>query len=158
MSVEIERKFLVRDARWQMLGEGVIIRQGYLSSHPDRIVRVRIEGATAMLTIKGRTTGITRGEWEYPIPIEDAQQFLDTLCEKPIIEKIRTRIPYQGMIWEVDQFSGENTGLVVAEIELTAEEQEFFKPDWVGLEVTHDARYINANLLRHPFSKWSVPS
>lgn len=154
MSVEIERKFLVRDVRWKSLGQGVLLRQGYLSSHPERIVRVRIEGASAMLTIKGRTTGASRGEWEYPIPLDDARIFLDTLCEKPVIEKYRYRIPHAGMLWEVDEFLGENQGLVVAEIELTAEDQPFSKPDWIGDEVTNDARYANANLLRHPFSRW----
>jgi adenylate cyclase len=154
VGIEIERKFLVRDERWKILAQGVALRQGYLSSSPERIVRVRIEGETAMLTIKGRTLGATRAEWEYPIPMADAQDFLDSLCERPIIEKQRYRIPYQGMIWEVDEFLGENAGLVVAEIELESEQQAFSKPDWVGDEVTHDARYFNANLLRHPYVKW----
>ncbi len=154
MSIEIERKFLVRDERWKTLAQGVPLRQGYLSSAPDRIVRVRIEGDTAVLTIKGRSVGAARGEWEYPIPLQDAQDFLDCLCERPIIEKRRYRIPYQDMIWEVDEFSGDNAGLVVAEIELESENQAFAKPDWIGAEVTHDARYFNANLLRHPYSTW----
>jgi adenylate cyclase len=154
MSVEIERKFLVRSDLWKTLGDRVSIRQGYLSSHPDRIVRVRIQDTTAMLTIKGRTVGATRGEWEYPIQIEDAQRFLNDLCEKPIIEKIRHRIQYKGMLWEVDEFFGENLGLVVAEIELLTEDQVFAKPDWIGDEVTNDPRYANANLLHHPFSQW----
>lgn len=154
MGVEIERKFLVCDERWKVLGAGVSIQQGYLSSHPERIVRVRIEGASAVLTIKGRTVGAARGEWEYPIPIEDARKFLADLCEKPLIEKIRYRILHVGMVWEVDEFSGENAGLVVAEIELDAEDQQFSKPDWIGDEVTHDSRYANANLRRNPFSNW----
>lgn len=154
MSVEIERKFLVLDDRWKTLGRGVLLRQGYLSSSPERIVRVRIEGDNAMLTIKGRTIGATRGEWEYPIPLEDAQVFLDSLCERPIIEKYRYRIPYQGLIWEVDEFLSDNAGLVVAEVELEREDQPFAKPEWAGGEVTHDTRYFNANLLRHPYSRW----
>jgi adenylate cyclase len=154
MGVEIERKFLVRDTRWKALGQGMLIRQGYLSSHGDRIVRVRILDKEAVLTIKGRSKGATRGEWEYPIPLADAEVFLDTLCEKPLIEKYRYRIPHDGMTWEVDEFLGENAGLVVAEIELDAEDQAFSIPDWIGDDVTHDARYVNANLLRHPFSKW----
>lgn len=154
MGVEIERKFLVRDDRWKAMGQAVLLRQGYLSSQPDRIVRVRIEGSSAMMTIKGRSVGFSRGEWEYPIPLEDAQVFLDTLCEKPIIEKYRSRIAYEGMVWEVDEFVGENAGLVVAEIELTSEDQLFSKPDWIGEDVTGDARYFNANLLRHPYSAW----
>lgn len=154
MGVEIERKFLVRDECWRSLGQGVLLRQGYLSSAPERVVRVRIEGNAAMLTIKGRSTGATRSEWEYPIPMADAEAFLDGLCERPIIEKKRYRIPYEGMTWEVDEFFGENAGLVVAEIELESEGQAFAKPEWVGDEVTHDARYFNANLLRHPYSIW----
>lgn len=154
MSVEIERKFLVRDDRWKVLGQGVLLRQGYLSSHPDRIVRVRIEGNAALLTIKGRSVGATRGEWEYPIPLADAEAFLDSLCERPIIEKYRSRIRFEGMVWEVDEFLGENAGLVVAEIELEREDQPFVKPDWIGEEVTQDARYFNANLLRHPYRAW----
>lgn len=154
MGVEIERKFLLRDERWKALGQGVLIRQGYLSSHGDRIVRVRIVGQKAILTIKGKSQGATRGEWEYPIPLADAEVFLDTLCEKPIIEKFRYRIPHDGMTWEIDEFLGDNAGLVVAEIELEAEDQPFSKPDWIGEDVTHDTRYVNANLLRHPYSKW----
>jgi adenylate cyclase len=154
MSVEIERKFLVRDDRWKAPGQGVLLRQGYLSSHPDRIVRVRIEGDAALLTIKGRSVGATRGEWEYSIPLADAQAFLDSLCEHPIIEKYRSRIRFEGMVWEVDEFLGENAGLVVAEIELEREDQPFVKPDWIGEEVTQDARYFNANLLRHPYRAW----
>ncbi len=154
MSVEIERKFLVRDDRWKALGQGVLLRQGYLSSHPDRIVRVRIEGDAALLTIKGRSVGATRGEWEYPIPLADARVFLDSLCERPIIEKYRSRIRFEGMVWEVDEFLGENAGLVVAEIELEREDQPFVKPEWIGEEVTQDTRYFNANLLRHPYRAW----
>jgi adenylate cyclase len=154
VSIEIERKFLVRGDSWKALGTGVLLRQGYLSSHPDRIVRVRIEGEAAMLTIKGRTIGATRGEWEYPIPLADAQAFLDGLCEKPIIEKIRYRIAHEGMLWEVDEFLGDNAGLVVAEIELQSEDQQFSRPEWIADEVTQDARYFNANLLRHPYTRW----
>ena len=157
MSLEIERKFLVREDLWKPAresGRGTLLRQGYLSSHPDRIVRVRIEGEAAVMTIKGRTVGASRGEWEYPIPLEDARVLLDDLCEKPVIEKTRYRVPHRGMVWEVDEFHGENVGLVVAEIELVSEDQQFDLPDWVGEEVTHDPRYANANLLRHPFSKW----
>lgn len=154
MSVEIERKFLVRDQRWKSLAQGTLLRQGYLSSSRERIVRVRIEGGGAMLTIKGPTVGASRAEWEYPIPLEDAQEFLANLCERPLIEKYRYRIPFGGLVWEVDEFLGDNAGLVVAEVELENENQAFAKPEWVGEEVTHDSRYFNANLLRHPYSKW----
>ena len=154
MSIEIERKFLVRGDAWRALAHGTLLRQGYLSSAPERVVRVRIEGDAAVLTIKGKSVGATRGEWEYPIPVADAQIFLDSLCERPIIEKCRYRIPFQGMTWEVDEFMGDNAGLIVAEIELKSEQQQFARPEWVGDEVTHDPRYFNANLLRHPYSQW----
>lgn len=154
MSVEIERKFLVRGTDWKKLGQAVAIRQGYLSSDRDRIVRVRIEDASATLTIKGRMVGITRGEWEYPIPINEADELLNGLCERPLIEKTRTRIVHDSLVWEVDEFFGDNQGLVVAEIELASEGQVFSKPDWVAEEVTDDPRYFNANLLRHPFTAW----
>lgn len=154
MGVEIERKFLVLGDVWKNLAKPVLLRQGYLSSAAGRVVRVRIEGDAAVLTIKGRTSGATRGEWEYPIPLEDAAAFLDELCEKPIIEKYRYRIPYRGFTWEVDEFLGDNAGLVVAEIELESEAQAFDRPDWVGEEVTQDARYYNANLIRNPYRNW----
>ncbi|HYC43226.1 MAG TPA: CYTH domain-containing protein [Noviherbaspirillum sp.] len=154
MGVEIERKFLVHGDRWKSLGQGVLLRQGYLSSSPERTVRVRIEGESAMLTIKGKSSGATRSEWEYPIPLADAQAFLDSLCERPVIEKKRYRIPFEGMVWEVDEFFGENAGLVVAEIELSAEDQAFAKPEWIGEEVTQDPRYFNSSLIRNPYSRW----
>jgi adenylate cyclase len=106
------------------------------------------------MTIKGRSVGATRGEWEYPIPLQDADELLTGLCERPLIEKARTRIKHDGMVWEVDEFFGENLGLIVAEIELQAEDQPFTKPDWIGEEVTHDARYFNSSLLKHPFTIW----
>ena len=154
MGIEIERKFLLRGDAWRALGQPVLLRQGYLSSVAERVVRVRIEGNLAMLTIKGRSVGAARGEWEYPIPLADAGQFLERLCEQPVIEKYRRRIVFDGMTWEVDEFLGANAGLVLAEIELEAEDQAFSTPDWIGAEVTDDARYYNANLIRHPFSNW----
>lgn len=154
MGIEIERKFLLSGDAWRTLGAPVLLRQGYLSSHRERVVRVRIEGAQAMMTIKGRSQGNRRGEWEYPLPLADAEEFLARLCEQPIIEKYRRRIMYAGMVWEVDEFLGVNAGLVVAEIELTSEDQAFDKPEWIGAEVSDDARYFNANLIRRPFSQW----
>ncbi|WP_293781417.1 CYTH domain-containing protein [uncultured Oxalicibacterium sp.] len=154
MSTEIERKFLVQGNAWRALGEPVLIRQGYLSSQPERVVRVRIEGTRAMLTIKGKAQGISRSEWEYDIPLEEASRMLDALCERPLIEKTRTRVTHKGMVWEVDAFLGDNEGLVVAEIELESEEQAFAKPDWVGQEVSADPRYFNTSLLKHPFRNW----
>ena len=154
MGVEIERKFLLQGDAWRGLGQAVLLRQGYLSSARERVVRVRIEGEQAMLTIKGANVGATRGEWEYPIPLADAVELLEGLCEQPLIEKVRHRIEHAGMVWEVDEFLGANAGLVVAEIELASEDQPFEKPKWIGAEVSGDARYYNANLIRHPFSQW----
>lgn len=154
MAKEIERKFLVKGRDWQTQGQGTRLVQGYLSSAAERTVRVRIEGEHATLNIKGKTEGATRNEWEYPIPVSEAEDLLSGLCEQPLIDKIRYRIPYAGVVWEVDEFFGENTGLVVAEIELESEDQAFEKPDWVAEEVTHDVRYFNANLIKHPYRSW----
>jgi len=154
MGVEIERKFLVQGDAWKTLGEPVFFRQGYLSSQKERTVRVRIEGDRAVITIKGKSVGATRGEWEYPIPVQDAAELLDGLCEQPLIEKYRRKITNGAHVWEVDEFLGANAGLVVAEIELGAEDEAFDQPEWVADEVTDDARYYNSNLIRHPFSNW----
>ncbi|ATQ76009.1 adenylate cyclase [Massilia violaceinigra] len=154
MGVEIERKFLLVGDAWRELGEPVLLRQGYLSTNPDRTVRVRIEGDGASMTIKGRSEGATRGEWEYPIPLADANELLDRLCEQPIIEKYRRRITFAGNVWEVDEFLGANAGLMFAEIELASEGQQFEKPDWIGEEVTHDRRYFNSSLIALPYSAW----
>ena len=154
MGVEIERKFLVAGEGWRAQGEPVLLRQGYLSSHAERTVRVRIEGERGVLTIKSKNVGAARGEWEYEIPVAEAAELLDGLCERPLIEKYRRRIPYGGFVWEVDEFLGENAGLVVAEIELPAEDTVFAKPDWAGEEVTHDLRYLNSRLIKQPYSTW----
>jgi adenylate cyclase len=158
VGIEIERKFLLAGEGWRELGEPVLLRQGYLSSDPVRVVRVRIEGEAAFLTIKGKSQGATRGEWEYPIPVPEAAELLDTLCPAPLVEKIRRRIQVGAHTWEVDEFLGANAGLVVAEIELASEDEPFDKPDWIGLEVTHDARYFNSNLIRNPYSAWKDPT
>lgn len=153
MGVEIERKFLVKDDSWRS-GSGVLYRQGYLSRHRERTVRVRIAGEKAYLTIKGLTTGATRKEYEYEIPIGDAEEMLDQLCEKPLIEKKRYQVCVAELVFEVDEFLGANQGLVVAEVELTHETQQIPVPDWLGTEVTGDPRYYNSNLSQHPFSEW----
>lgn len=153
MGQEIERKFLVKDHSWRA-GAGTRIRQGYLRNQGEGVVRVRIKGERAYLTIKGNTTGITRLEFEYEIPAGDADQILDELCMKPLIEKLRYEVYMGGFKWEIDEFLGENSGLVVAEIELEDETQEFTKPDWLGEEVSDDFRYHNANLVNYPYSKW----
>ena len=154
MGVEIERKFLVINNDWKRHGTPTFLRQGYICSDPGRIVRVRIDGQNAMLTIKGISTGIACGEWEYPIPLSDAQSLLDHVCQLPLIEKNRYRIECNDLVWEVDEFFGENTGLIVAEVELASESQEIERPSWLGEEVSHDRRYANANLLKHPYSQW----
>ncbi|MFZ6774717.1 CYTH domain-containing protein [Undibacterium sp. SXout7W] len=154
MGVEIERKFLVVNNDWKESGKATFLRQGYISSEAGKIVRVRIDGENAMLTIKGISTGITCNEWEYPIPLSDAQSLLDHVCQQPLIEKNRYRILQNDLVWEVDEFFGENAGLIVAEIELTSESQHFERPSWLGEEVSHDRRYANASLLKHPYTKW----
>lgn len=158
MSTEIERKFLVKSEDWRTLATGKLYRQGYLSTKKGCTVRVRLVGNQGYLTIKGSTQGISRAEYEYPIPAEDAQEMLENLCDRPLIEKNRYKIELAGLIWEVDEFAGENQGLIVAEVELTNENQIIELPDWIGQEVSDDPRYFNANLTQHPFSKWSENS
>ncbi|MBW4467939.1 MAG: CYTH domain-containing protein [Pegethrix bostrychoides GSE-TBD4-15B] len=155
MGIEIERKFLVQNEGWRGLAEGILYRQGYLASRPGCTVRVRVAGNQGYLTIKGSTAGISRAEYEYGIPLEDAAQLLDRLCQLPLIEKTRYRIPVaSGLVWEVDEFAGENQGLIVAEIELSQADQSIELPDWIGLEVSDDPRYFNANLVNHPYCRW----
>ena len=153
MGKEIERKFLVVSGEWKQLGAGTLFRQGYLNSAKERVVRVRTMGEAAALTVKGITTGATRLEFEYDIPREDANQLLE-LCEQPIIEKTRYRIPTGELVWEIDEFHGVNDGLIVAECELESEDQKIDKPGWIGEEVTGDPRYFNSNLIARPFSTW----
>lgn len=154
MSIEIERKFLVVGSAWRE-GAGVHFSQGYLNRAEDRTVRVRIAGERAFLTIKGRNVGATRAEFEYGIPLADARELL-ALCERPLIKKIRRRIASGGDTWEVDEFLGENAGLVVAEIELRSENQAFSRPEWLGQEVTGDPRYYNSSLSAHPYLTWAA--
>lgn len=154
MGKEVERKFLVTGEGWRA-GAARDYRQGYLNLDKERTVRVRIAGDTGCITVKGITRGASRAEYEYPIPIDDAAAMLNTLCLRPLIEKRRHLLEHHGMTWEVDEFYGENAGLVVAEIELEAPEQSFDKPPWIGEEVTDDARYYNANLVQTPYSKWT---
>ena len=149
---EIERKFLVISRAWKR-GRGTDFRQGYLCSTPERTVRVRIAGSKAFITVKGKTRGLTRSEFEYAIPLRDARELLK-LCEPPFIEKRRYVTKVGRHRWEIDEFRGVNAGLVVAEIELTSEREKFERPAWVGKEVSHDARYFNSNLAKRPFSTW----
>ncbi len=154
MATEIERKYLVVDDAWRSQAVGTVFRQGYLSTVKERTVRVRVAGERGLLTIKGITVGAVRSEFEYEIPGADADQLLDELCERPLIEKTRYEIEAGGLTWEVDAFAGANEGLITAEVELDDEDQEIALPDWVGEEVTHDPRYFNSNLIAHPFSEW----
>ncbi len=154
MGHEIERKFLLSSDEWRRGAQGQLYRQGYLSTDTARTVRVRIVGQRALLTIKGLTRGISRLEFEYEIPLADATRLLDELCHRPLIEKTRYEVGHAGLTWEIDEFHGDNKGLVVAEVELSAEDQHIELPGWVGAEVSGDARYYNANLAQHPYSQW----
>lgn len=154
MGHEIERKFLIQRDLWKPEGEGKAYRQGYLSRDEDRVVRVRIAGDAAFLTIKGRAQNVSRLEFEYPIPIEDAEILLDRICERPLIEKTRYEQKLGEHTWEVDVFHGENDGLVLAEIELSEEDEAFERPSWLGREVSDDPRYFNSNLSKSPFGLW----
>jgi CYTH domain-containing protein len=154
MGKEIEKKFLILNNDWRHLGTGEPYCQGYLNSEKERTVRVRTIGDRGILTIKGPNIGGVRLEYEYDIPFDEAREMLHELCRKPLIEKTRYKIPFKGFIWEVDEFKGENAGLIFAEIELQHEGQEFAKPSWIGKEVTDDSRYYNANLVKNPYSNW----
>jgi CYTH domain-containing protein len=156
MGTEIERKFLVVGDAWRQGAIGVLYRQGYLCTTPERTARVRVAGDKGYLTVKGSRTGVSRLEFEYSIPLEDAQAMLDALCVRPLIEKTRYRIDHGGLVWEVDEFAGENAGLVIAEVELKREDQEVSLPAWVGKEVSADDRYANSSLAERPFSTWGA--
>lgn len=153
MGLEIERKFLVVGDGWREGGRRARLRQGYLCASKDRSVRVRLEDGRGTLTIKGPTRGAARSEFEYPIPARDAAALL-RLCEKPLIEKSRTRVRHRGRLWEIDEFAGANAGLVLAEIELRRADENIPLPPWAGTEVTRDPRYLNANLFKLPYRSW----
>ncbi|HRK39279.1 MAG TPA: CYTH domain-containing protein [Burkholderiaceae bacterium] len=152
MAIEIERKFRVTGTGWRT-ADGVRYTQGYLNRDKARTVRVRLAGQQAWLTIKGATSGATRAEFEYAIPVADAAALLQ-LCDGPFIDKTRYTQTVGNTVWEVDEFHGDNIGLVVAEVELASEEQPFDRPDWLGEEVTHDPRYFNSALITRPFNTW----
>lgn len=156
MAVEIERKFLLTGDSWKSSADGgTHYSQGYLVGSKDASVRIRIEGSQAYINIKSATIDITRQEYQYEIPVADAKEMLETLCEKPLISKVRYHINHDSHLWEIDVFSGENQGLIVAEIELSDINEEFSKPDWLGQEVSDDVRYYNVNLVKHPYKDWS---
>jgi adenylate cyclase len=155
MGTEIERKFLVADDSWRVPGVSATpIRQGYMALGPPTAVRVRIAGETATLNVKTATLDIRRHEFEYAIPVHDAEEIMATCCAGDVVEKTRFAVPFAGAVWEVDVFAGLNEGLVVAEIELNHEDQPFDVPPWAGAEVSHDPRYLNTHLSQHPFSAW----
>ncbi len=155
MSVEIERKFLPRGDAWRReVYDSQRLRQGYLNNETRCSVRVRTSAERGWLNIKSVTIGAQRQEFEYEIPLDEAHRMLDTLSLKPLIEKVRHLVKVGRHTWEIDEFEGDNAGLIVAEIELEHPEEEFDKPDWVGEEVTHDVRYYNTSLCRHPFKDW----
>jgi len=154
MGIEIERKFLVKDESWLSLSiKGVPIRQGYLSNSHESVVRVRVAGEKGFITVKGKNCNVSRVEFEYEIPLQDAVEML-ALCLTPLVEKVRYILDFMGFEWSIDRFEGSNQGLVVAEIELETEAQPFEKPPWAGEEVTDDPRYFNSNLIDHPFENW----
>ncbi|MFT7120252.1 MAG: adenylate cyclase [Neolewinella sp.] len=154
MPIEIEHKFLLRSDRWrERIVKTIPIQQGYLSSVKERTVRVRLKGEKGILTVKGESVGVSRPEFEYEIPVEEARLMMG-LCEQPIIDKTRYEVVHEGHLWEIDVFAGENEGLVVAEIELEAEGEVFARPDWLGEEVSDDPRFFNSSLVSLPFCKW----
>ena len=155
MATEIERKFLVRNEGWRAhVSSGIFYRQGYMASTATCSMRVRYGGGQGFINLKSATLGITRKEYEYPIPEQDANEMLDLFCEGPLIEKTRYLVEHAGHVWEVDVFAGDNEGLVVAEIELDAADESFALPDWAGEEVSHDPRYYNVCLVKNPFKNW----
>ncbi|MEM8673356.1 MAG: CYTH domain-containing protein [Cyanobacteria bacterium P01_G01_bin.67] len=162
MGTEVERKYLVKPAAWRSQKEklqsqiadfGQRYSQGYIPTNNGTTVRLRIAGQQGYLTIKSRTIGHTRAEFEYPIPVQDAQEMLQTLCVKPLIEKFRYKVKIDNLIWEVDEFLGENAGLIMAEVELENEQQQVKLPDWIEREVK-DKKYFNSQLVINPYSKW----
>jgi adenylate cyclase len=155
MGTEIERKFLVHGDAWRVGAERALIRQGYLATDGERTVRVRTKGGQGFITIKGMPRGIARPEYEYPIPLNDANELLDALCLRPLIEKYRHIVWHAGARWEVDEFLNENASLILAELELESADQAIDLPDWVSGEVTGDPRYTNSNLAQRPYSTWA---
>jgi adenylate cyclase len=155
MGIEIERKFRLQDDRWRAeIRESTLLRQGYLANTPRASMRVRLAGSQGWLSVKAMTVGLARAEFEYPIPAAEAEHMLGQLCEGPGIEKWRHEVVHDGSAWEIDEFLGENAGLVIAELELETEEQPFTRPAWLGAEVTSEERYYNFRLAQHPYRLW----
>lgn len=156
MPLEIERKFLAAGDGWRGLVEtSVLLRQGYLANTARASIRVRVAGEEAWISVKAMTPGMARAEYEYPVPAAEAAEMLDGLCERPFVEKWRHRVPWSGgLVWEIDEFLGDNSGLVVAELELDRVDQAFERPDWLGIEVTDDLRFYNFRLATTPWSRF----
>lgn len=154
MALEIERKYLIDLEKISPLENGIRIKQGYLSTDKNAVVRVRVKNDKAYLTIKGSNSGIARLEFEYEIPLDEANEMLEKLCQKPVIDKTRYLINHENHTWEVDVFYGDNEGLVVAEVELSSEDEHINLPIWIKEEVSHDDRYFNSNLMKLPFKDW----
>ena len=155
MATEIERKFLLKNDLWRdSVVKYIFFKQGYLVGSEKASVRVRIEGEQANMNVKSATLGVTRKEYEYSIPLEDAQELLNNLCQQPLIEKIRHYVYVGDHEWEIDEFKGDNQGLIVAEIELKDEMEEFNKPEWLGQEVSHEKKYYNSLLAKQPYKNW----
>ena len=155
MGLEIERKFRVAGDAWRaQVSQSTLLRQGYIANTARASVRVRLAGEAGWLSVKAMTRGLSRAEYEAAIPAQEANEILDRLCEGPLIEKWRHIVVYQGNRWEIDEFLGANAGLVIAELELEAEDAVFARPSWLGLEVTHDERYYNFRLAEKPFRHW----
>ncbi len=159
MAIEIERKFLVSKEKWHASAKGIgqVLKQGYILTDPAKTIRVRVAGEDAFLTIKGKSVGASRSEYEYAIPKLDAEELLKDFCSA-VISKTRYKIHYGNHTWEVDEFSGDNEGLIVAEIELADELESFDRPEWVAQEVTENKRYFNSNLSTDPYKNWSSKS
>ncbi|MFO7603725.1 MAG: CYTH domain-containing protein [Gammaproteobacteria bacterium] len=155
MAKEIEKKFLLRNADWRAaVQRSRQFIQGYLLGSEQASVRIRLEGEQAYINIKSATLGVSRDEYEYAIPLQDAREMLERLCEKPLIAKIRHEVMYASKKWEIDEFQQENAGLIVAEVELTSVDEPVIMPPWVGEEVSADTRYYNVCLVRQPYSTW----
>ena len=155
MAREIERKFLLNSDAWRAHSDGgSVIMQGYLANEKRCSVRIRVKGDAAWLTVKGPGVNLTRAEFEYPIPVADAHSMLADLAERPFIEKTRHIVDHGPHRWEIDEFAGANAGLIVAEVELASVDEAFERPSWLGEEVSDDPRYLNAALVKRPFSEW----
>ena len=155
MGTEIEKKYLIVNDNWkENADDGIYMVQGYMGSNERSSIRIRINGDTANLNIKSKTIGIQRSEFEYPLPVDEAKEILETLCDRPYIEKTRFHVMHEGHEWEIDVFEGDNKGLIVAELELAATDEDFVLPNWAGDDVSDDPRYYNICLVTQPYKDW----